>query len=547
MQVLKSTFSAVLPTIQDAIKQADFIAVDTELTGLSAGASTNYSSLDTPQERYSKLRQSSQKFTITQYGVCCFIWDSQSASYISRPFNFYIFPASAKFPFNVYERNFMCQVGSLEFLAKNGFDFNAWIRHGIPYCSNESETYIRTQITGQTNSDNDIVVDDANKDFVHSSLNQIHEWLQSSTDKTIHVETPTSYHRKLLVQQVRKKYPSLAVDPQERNVQVMRLTDEERQEGLGDPTLQLEKALDEYIGFRKVMDMISNSGKPLIGHNMLLDLIHTYNCFIGALPEKWEDFKTNLNKAFATIYDTKHVCKSIPELATHFPESSLETVFTTVNQDPFTAPTIRTHPDHSRYEGDNASYHEAGWDAHATGVAFARLVAHFQGQTVSHPRVAFDDDRVMELLNRLNIMKSDIAYLHLSGDDDQPDRTSILHIYDIPKEWKNRDIELLFNSTDHGAITLLWINSTSSFIKFEDSTKSEGALAHYLAKHGKGNQSNSDDAGLTTYKLQRYSEMVRPMSPTRFGNGGTNGDSGVRMKRSASNTADSWYYQCIIS
>lgn len=70
----------------------------------------------------------------------------------------------------MYERNFLCQVGALEFLARNGFDFNTWIRHGIPYCSKQDEVYIKSQINTQNNPDNDITVDDTNKEFVLVSL-----------------------------------------------------------------------------------------------------------------------------------------------------------------------------------------------------------------------------------------------------------------------------------------------------------------------------------------------------------------------------------------
>ncbi|TPX32147.1 hypothetical protein SmJEL517_g04693 [Synchytrium microbalum] len=491
MEVLKGSFDAILPTIAEAIQQADFVAIDTELTGLNNGQSTAYAALDTPQDRYSKLRKSSQQFSITQYGVSCFIWDQKKKSYTSKPFNFYIFPATAKFPFNVFERNWMSQVGSIEFLAKNGFDFNKWIRHGIPYCSKHEESYIKNQIN-QVSTQPGIAIDDGNREFVETSLDRVDEWLQNSVEKSIDIDTQSSYHKKLIGQQIRQKYNNaLGVSLRDRSVQVKRLSDEERDNGVGDQAVQLEKQLDE-------------------------------------------------------IYDTKHICKTIPALAPHFPDSSLEKVYKTTLEPPFEAPTIQIHDDHQRYSTTSASYHEAGWDAHATGAAFARLVAQFQQDTKISPRVSFDEDTLLECLNRMNMMRSDLAYVHLNGPDDQPDRSSVLHIFSMPQNYKQKDIEASFDAKEYGSISLQWINSTSAFIRFESTEKSEKALSqHTIASKKADNLNYGDDmedgeenakaTEAPAYHLQRYTDMMAMADgPTaKISNGGENGDVSGKRKRPA--------------
>lgn len=52
------------------------------------------------------------------------------------------------------------------------------------------------------------------------------------------------------------------------------------------------------VGFRRVVDMISASRKPVVGHNMLLDMCHVIAQFIQPLPEDVQDFKKLARKLF---------------------------------------------------------------------------------------------------------------------------------------------------------------------------------------------------------------------------------------------------------
>lgn len=53
-----------------------------------------------------------------------------SHSYLARPFNFALFPH----PFQSIDKRFVCQASSLQFLAKNNFDFNKFVYKGWLYC-----------------------------------------------------------------------------------------------------------------------------------------------------------------------------------------------------------------------------------------------------------------------------------------------------------------------------------------------------------------------------------------------------------------------------
>lgn len=76
MEVTKENFDKVLPLIAEAIKECDFLAFDTELTGL-ASRNSRIMALDTVEERYQKIRASATSFQTIQWGLCAFKWDPQ--------------------------------------------------------------------------------------------------------------------------------------------------------------------------------------------------------------------------------------------------------------------------------------------------------------------------------------------------------------------------------------------------------------------------------------------------------------------------------------
>lgn len=108
----------------DSIESADFLAIDTEFTGLINGP--DVSIFDSPDQYYSTLLQGSTDFLLVQFGLCAFRWDEKTNQYMNESYNFYVFPRGRPGP----ERIFLSQSSSLDFLASQGFDFNKLIREG---------------------------------------------------------------------------------------------------------------------------------------------------------------------------------------------------------------------------------------------------------------------------------------------------------------------------------------------------------------------------------------------------------------------------------
>ncbi|KAJ1556978.1 hypothetical protein HK405_001216, partial [Cladochytrium tenue] len=177
-------FSAALDAFEAAVARCDFLAFDTELSGLhttaAAAPAATSGSADAIPTRYAKVRASAEAFAVLQLGIAAFRWrlrrrrshhppspaaaaadtddahsddtnggrdddasDDDDNSTDSGPCymaDVFCFPvALAATPAGRgggggggrkgggVDRVFCMQAASFEFLASNGFDFNSWI------------------------------------------------------------------------------------------------------------------------------------------------------------------------------------------------------------------------------------------------------------------------------------------------------------------------------------------------------------------------------------------------------------------------------------
>ncbi|GJJ78291.1 poly(A)-specific ribonuclease [Entomortierella parvispora] len=419
MEILKESFEESLPMLQKAIAECDFVAMDTEMTGLAMPQNIPRDQ-DSLVTRYTKVSKSASNFLVIQLGICTFTWNDSKAGYEARPFNFPCFPSSAD-EAKAGERFFQCQSTSLEFLINNGFDFNKWIRHGIPYLTRpEEDAYLirkteKEALRATSNeASRDIPIDDRNRAFMTSTTEQIKEWLQNSTEPTLTIQANNSFFRRLVHQLIRNEFNdnlNVTSQSQQRTMTISKMTDEIR------AAKELAKmAQPPKLNLRRVLDMISESKKPLIGHNCFLDLMQISSQFMWDLPFELEDWKKALLGEWKTIIDTKYLATH-PLISPHLVTSGLENVSQCVQQTPFSTvgPKIYMAEGFDRYpanaaadaaeaakavaaakaaadtaaiagiapapakengnqeEVKEANYHEAGYDAYITGQAFLRF------------------------------------------------------------------------------------------------------------------------------------------------------------------------------
>ncbi|XP_016117570.1 poly(A)-specific ribonuclease PARN-like [Sinocyclocheilus grahami] len=295
---------------------------------------------------------------------------SPSHRYITKAFNFYIFPKP--FSRTSPDIKFICQSSSIDFLASQGFDFNKVFRSGIPYLTQEEESQLReqyeerrSQINGAgpvsytpTSGTGVCKVPEDQRDFIRTVEQKVEALLKNS-DQTLDLEPCTGFQRKLIYQTLNSKYPkglhveTLETEKKERFIQISKVDEEERRRREQQKQQREQEELNDAVGFSRVIRAISKSGKLVVGHNMLLDVMHTIHQFCGPLPEELGDFKEVAMSVFPRLLDTKLMASTQPfkEIISN---TSLAELHKQLREKPFRSPTtgntfthtlIQTHSD----------------------------------------------------------------------------------------------------------------------------------------------------------------------------------------------------------
>ncbi|GCB81474.1 hypothetical protein scyTo_0021845, partial [Scyliorhinus torazame] len=142
-----------------------------------------------------------------------------------------------------------------------------FFREGIPYLNLEQESRLQVLLAAGTWS----LSNSALKDMLKMTITEVSEWLVQAQEGD-----------------------SLTLS--------------------GLPGLQVfEVQLMLRRGISNIWTEIEDQDKPLIGHNMLLDLMYIHDKFYRSLPESFADFKTNIHKLFPSVFDTKHISKQMKQ------------------------------------------------------------------------------------------------------------------------------------------------------------------------------------------------------------------------------------------
>ncbi|XP_029432422.1 poly(A)-specific ribonuclease PARN isoform X2 [Rhinatrema bivittatum] len=483
MEITRSNFKHNLPKVCEAIKEADFLAIDGEFSGISDGPSVSAltNGFDTPEERYQKLKKHSMDFLLFQFGLCTFKFDYVEDKYIIKSFNFYIFPK----PFNRSSPDvkFVCQSSSIDFLANQGFDFNKVFRNGIPYLNQEEERQLREQYEERRYQANGIStvsyispnsaktpvnVPEEQKAFIEKVVDNVEDFLQDKEKTVLELEPCTGYQRKLIFQTLNWKYPrgihveTLESEKKERYIVISKVDEEERRRREQQKQAREEEELNDAVGFSRIIHAISNSAKLVVGHNMLLDVMHTIHQFFCQLPEDVNEFKEVTTCVLPRLLDTKLMASTQPfkEIINN---TSLADLEKRLKDAPFKPPSVESAESFPSYNTDSEQLHEAGYDAYITGLCFISM-ANFLGSFLSPPKlnVSPRSKLIEPFYNKLFLMRvMDIPYLNLEGPDLQPKRDNVLHVT-FPREWKTSDLYQLFSA--FGNIQVSWIDDTSAFV-----------------------------------------------------------------------------------
>lgn len=474
MDITRDNFLEHYQEIIGQIKDCSFIAFDTEFSGLlEEGFQEAY--LDIPSERYEKLRNGTQRFVIMQFGLCLFKKIS-TTKYTVQPYNFFVFPASPT-PKKI-DLRFLCQASSMTFLAENNFDFNKWVKEGVFYLSRvEAEKYEEFKRQMEVRRSTRIEISEPEDvTFVTNAKEQIKKFLADPKAMSVDIECANPYKRKLVYQ---------IVDDFKDHHLVAQKVDNEKAlsvKRLNSKTLkEIEKKeqdrRNEDIkckGFLHIIEAIIDSGKIMVGHNCLLDILHIYKQFLYPLPDNLDKFKLSLRSVFPKLLDTKLIA-SVKPLKSYVPITQLGDMFSLVSN----SPTMRGLPKvevklTKKFSGKNAA-HTAWYDAYMTGHCFTTFNAFLESQleepTCKSPEHLDEFPIMSPFVNRIFLMFSnDIMYIDLAAPDLIPDRSHIFHLT-FASSVTSTDINNLFAPFCHVLIT--WQCETSAFVTLIDKTKVE--------------------------------------------------------------------------
>ncbi|XP_074136671.1 poly(A)-specific ribonuclease PARN isoform X1 [Sminthopsis crassicaudata] len=513
MEMIRSNFKNNLHKVYQAIEEADFLAIDGEFSGISDGPSVTAltNGFDTPEERYHKLKKHSMDFLLFQFGLCTFKYDSTDSKYIMKSFNFYVFPKP--FSRTSPDVKFVCQSSSIDFLANQGFDFNKVFRNGIPYLNQEEERQLREQYDEKRSQSNGagalsyvspnaskcpVIIPEDQKKFIEKVVEKIEELIQNEENKNLDLEPCTGFQRKLIYQTLSWKYPkgihveTLETEKKERYIVISKVDEEERKRREQQKYAKEQEELNDAVGFSRVIHAIANSGKLVIGHNMLLDVMHTIHQFYCPLPEDLNEFKEVTTCVFPRLLDTKLMASTQP-FKDIINNTSLAELEKRLKEAPFNPPKVESAEGFPSYDTASEQLHEAGYDAYITGLCFISM-ANFLGSFLSPPKihVSARSKLIEPFFNKLFLMRvMDIPYLNLEGPDLQPKRDHVLHVT-FPKEWKTSDLYQLFSA--FGNIQVSWIDDTSAFVSL--SQPEQVQIAVNTSKYAE------------SYRIQTYAEYV---------------------------------------
>ncbi|KAM6355214.1 poly(A)-specific ribonuclease PNLDC1 [Podargus strigoides] len=412
-----------------------------EFTGLHSTFPCNNepSLFDSPVERYLKARQSVQRFTVTQLGLAIFS-NENSNKYMIHSYNFFLFPSTL----GVTDVEFSLSASSIQFLFHHGFDYNKFLKDGIPYMNEVQEEIFSQNLLSGSWKVNSVL----DRDVLKKAIDEVTCWIAAAEEDDTMILQDLSVCQIFEVQLVlRQALQNVWTQPLgNEKVIVKKVSPENRRllENSPDDSCQKELILLSARGFTTLFQTLVKAKKPLVGHNMLMDLMHLHDKFYKPLPESYEEFKRNIHDLFPVLIDTKTVTKSIWK-KWQFPWVSnllevYEVLFSSdLNPKDPTCPVIALASDCSRY-AEKKSPHEAGYDAFLCGSVLL-MSAHLLWCRSKDDAVEADPSFSQyltvldEYLNKVNFIRGGVSSINFSGKDApcQYPPVLVLHVRGSPE------------------------------------------------------------------------------------------------------------------
>jgi len=373
-----------------AMESCEFAAIDLEMSGISfPNKSSADNGTDTVPFRYKNIRDIAATFGIIQVGIAVFKSDNTC-----RVFNFYVFPRPVTDGDKISSiPNISLCSASTNFNRSNSMDFQRWINNGITYVDTDLESALRDSLLSK---DTSTQLEDGWSKFlanlnVDSTIASLPDYISQEAkvveevSNFINSPSETIYRMpfihggqkwlKMILNTIHTRFPSLRIMEEISGGGTRRFLTKQNP----------EEIFKEYIGFRRIWNIMTECQKPVVVHNGFLDLMFSMQAFDAALPETVEEFKGRLRNSFSGgLFDTRLIAI---ESGIASAGAALETLVDMLKQDPaFTETKVvesGKYNDRSDTDMEVAQqFHEAGYDALLTGKVFKALRDRVNKDTV---------------------------------------------------------------------------------------------------------------------------------------------------------------------
>ncbi|RZF45574.1 hypothetical protein LSTR_LSTR010975 [Laodelphax striatellus] len=419
---------------------------------------------DVGKDRYEKYKKNIEKFITLQVGLTTFHFNRDANEYTAKLYNFHIFPRH----FATVDARFLCQASSWAFLSEYDFDFNKCVRDGLPFLNMEQEKQLKSDLKSDllfTMEDNMAISMD-NEKTLQRELSRVGEWLRKNSKEK---EAMTISYGLLkndvaliyfFQKEIRQHFGNVWTNTLAQDIEVLKVSPEERQRLESENRDELDEwIVDQMLGFTKVFRLLAEAKKPLVGHNLLLDLMILYNQFHRPLPNSYTTFKQKITELFPSVYDTKFISyrfkKSLEtdgKQTEALTSNVLKPMYEYFKEPSIVNPLMTYAPEVSISAADQSkidaklrsSYHMAGWDSYVTGYCFIKMGHYFAAfkygpDSIKRPLSSAEHIQgVSEFKCRVNVIRASINHINLGGDDPATTRPQALVI----KHRKNKKIDM---------------------------------------------------------------------------------------------------------
>lgn len=121
------------------------------------------------------------------------------------------------------------------------------------------------------------------------------------------MDEQSAFFRRFIYEYLDKNHPKVVAEsewkidnPKEKIMKIYNLTEEQKKER--DELIRKKKMdrLNAAVGFTRIIELLIEEKKPIVGHNCYFDMLFIMHSFIENLPYKYTDFKKRLNTFFPT-------------------------------------------------------------------------------------------------------------------------------------------------------------------------------------------------------------------------------------------------------